>query len=257
MEENIIKKILVFCFFTAGFNLYSESVFTYDLKKDVVISSLSLGILFGGYKLNDEPSMPYNLNRNNVNAFDRWLMFPRNEPIHIARDKIRNGLLVLPAITPLVGGMSDFNTYLTYGIMYAEAVSLTYGICTLIRKPVTRYRPELYFEPVENPVPDAGFPSDTVAAAFISATFLSATYSTEYPDSPWKIPIIVGSHTLAASIGVMSILCGFHFLSDILVGAALGSFCGWLIPTLHRRINNEDKISFYFTGNGGIISLKL
>jgi len=47
-----------------------------------------------------------------------------------------------------------------------------------------------------------------------------------------------------------------HFLTDVLAGAAIGSFYGWLIPFLHKRPNIDNGISFHLTENGGIISLK-
>jgi len=38
------KYLLVFCFYLAAYSLYSQSVFTYDLKKDIIIGGLSLGV---------------------------------------------------------------------------------------------------------------------------------------------------------------------------------------------------------------------
>jgi NhaP-type Na+/H+ and K+/H+ antiporter len=43
-------------------------------------------------------------------------------------------------------------------------------------------------------------------------------------------------------------------LTDVLAGAAMGVFYGWLIPTLHKRTNKENGLSFFFTGNGFLIS---
>lgn len=86
------------------------------------------------------------------------------------------------------------------------------------------------------------------------ATFLSVTFSAEHPDSQFRIPIIIGSYSIAVTVGVLSILSGNHFLTDVLVGAAIGSFYGWVMPTLHRRTN--ENFSFHFTGNGILMSLR-
>lgn len=242
-----------------GVNLYSQSVYTYSLKKDIFISSLSLGVAVGSYLMDNEPGIPNNLNKDDVNAFDRWLMHSYNETIHNSRDFIRNFIPVLPIITPLAGGIrKDFDTWLTYGIMYGQALALTYGTNTLIRKNVTRYRPKEYFEDViDYPIMKDGFPSDTTAlASFLPATFLSVTFSAEYPASPWKIPVIVGSYSLAASIGVMGILSGMHFLTDVLAGAAIGTFYGWLIPALHKRNTLNERVSFHAAGNGFLVSIR-
>jgi membrane-associated phospholipid phosphatase len=96
--------------------------------------------------------------------------------------------------------------------------------------------------------------------AFLPATFLSVTFSREFPDSSWRIPVIVGSHLLAATVGVIRITPGYHFLTDVLAGAAIGSFFGWLIPTLHRRplpvLQGEGYLSFHFMGNGAVMSVR-
>ena len=80
------------------------------------------------------------------------------------------------------------------------------------------------------------FPSGTAALAFLPAAFISVTFSTEFPKSPWKIPVIVGLYAMAAGIGATRIFNGTHFLTDVLAGAAIGIFFGWLIPTFHYAI---------------------
>ena len=95
----------------------------------------------------------------------------------------------------------------------------------------------------------------STALAFLSASFLSATFSAEYPDSKWKIPVIAGSYVLATGIAFLRIASGTHFLTDVLAGAAIGSLYGWVIPALHKRQN--DNLTLNFTGNGFIASLKL
>ena len=73
------------------------------------------------------------------------------------------------------------------------------------------------------------------------AAFLSTTFSQEFPESRWKIPVIIGSFTLSSFVGVTRILSGDHFLTDVLAGAAIGSLYGWLIPTLHKRNSGSPR----------------
>jgi hypothetical protein len=263
----LIKRFLfLICFFTIKFNLYSESVYTYDLKKDIIISTLSLGVIGGSFlvpgKIN---GIPNELNRNDVNFIDRGLMFSEDNTPHHIRDNMRNWMPVLTIITPLSvwggGGWkfekNDFNTWLTYGIMYMQASTLTFGTVEILKKTVDRYRPRSYFNnSVGKLTSNDCFPSDTTAFSFLASALFSVTFSAEYPDSLWRIPVIAGSYTLATSIGVLGIISGMHFLTDVLAGVAIGSFYGWLIPFLHIRPNIDNGISFHFTGNGGIISIK-
>ena len=258
-----MKRLMyLICFFAIGFNLYSESVFTYDLKKDIPLVAVSAAVFLSPFIIDVKPgNLPSNLDRNDVNVFDRRFMFSDGSILETIASGQKYSLLALPIITPLaVAGWdirNDFNTWLTYGIMYAQAVALTHGTVNIIKNSVERYRPRVYFSDHPSANDNSSFPSGSTAMAFMGATFLNCTFSAEYPDSPWKIPIIVGSNTLAVSVGISRITSGKHFLTDVLAGAALGSFYGWLMPTLHRRTNHENRISFYFTGNGGLISLKL
>ena len=256
---------LVF-FFVMDVYLYSESVFTYGLKKDIVISTISIGVFFSRNLMSSEreSGIPSNnLNRNDVNIFDRGLIFPSSNAIDSVRNYLSPVLFVLPAISPLaVAGLDirrrqNFDTWLTYGIMYSQALLLSSGTRRFFGRAIDRYRPRYYFMDVKGRSSCMrSFPSGTTAYAFMPATFFSVTFSAEFPESPWRIPVIAASHTLAAIIGASRIFGGRHFLTDVLAGAALGSFYGWLIPTLHRRTNEESIISPVVTGNGIMLSLK-
>jgi membrane-associated phospholipid phosphatase len=168
------------------------------------------------------------------------------------------GLLALPVIS-LAGQIKDMDAWLTYGIMYTEAFFLTFGTKDLLKNAIIRYRPYVYDNGRPAGLEDDyynSFPSGSTALAFLSAGFLSATFSAEYPDSPWKVPIIAGMYTLATGVGACRIISGSHFLTDVLAGAAIGSLYGWVIPILHKRQNNGNNISMNFTGNGFIVALK-
>jgi len=275
------RPLFLLCFFVVGFNLYAESasvtadltestftadltesVFTLELRREIVISTLSLGVFFGSFLIPETYEIP-NLDRNNVIAIDRWLMFNYGS-FNIVTTFMRPVVGVMPLIVPLVlmewDLRNDFPIWLTYGIMYAQAVGFTYGTRRAIGRAVNRHRPIYYFaDVVERPIPANAFPSGTTSMSFLPATMLSVTFSAEFPDSPWRIPVIVGSHTLATTVGIARIITGHHFLTDVLAGAAIGSFFGWLIPTLHRRPGNDDEsnLSFRFTGNGAMMSVRL
>jgi membrane-associated phospholipid phosphatase len=260
IRRNITKNILIiFCLFLISFNAYSESVFTYDLKKDIILGTLSLGMFVSPFFVNNEPeNIPTNLGKDDINAFDRGLMFSYNKPLDITSDYGVYALLTLPVIS-LVGQIKDKEAWLTYGIMYTEAFFLTFGTKELLKNAIIRYRPYMY----NGGIPDGkeddyynSFPSGSTALAFLSAGFLSATFSAEYPDSSWKIPVIAGVYTLATGIATCCIVSGSHFLTDVLTGAAIGSLYGWVIPLLHKRQNNENNITMNFTGNGFIVALK-
>jgi membrane-associated phospholipid phosphatase len=242
--------------------LHSESVYTYDLKKDIVISTLSLGVFFGSYLIPATSEIP-NLNKNDVNAFDRGLMY-NYEGFNTVTTILRPVMGVLPFMTPLIlvewkDFKNDFDIWFTYGLMYAQAVGFTYGTRRAIGRAVGRHRPYDYLaDTIDKPITGDSFPSGTTSMSFLPAALVSVTFAAEFPDSKWKVPVIVGSYTLATTVGIARIITGHHFLTDVLTGAAIGSFYGWLIPALHKRnIDNENNMAFHFSGYGAIVSIKL
>jgi membrane-associated phospholipid phosphatase len=253
------KYIFLLCLFTLAFHGYGESVFTYGVKKDIAMSSLSMGVFLSSFLVSNDPkSVPLSFDKNTVNAFDRGLMFSYNKPLDLVSDIGVYGLLALPAIS-VVGNISDKDAVLTYGLMYAEALFLTFGTKDLLKNIVIRYRPYMYAGGIPGGKEDDyynSFPSGSTALAFLSAGFLTATYTADYPDSPWKIPIIGGAYALAGGIAACRIVSGSHFLSDVLTGAGIGSLYGWLVPVLHKRQNNGNIASLGITGNGITLSLR-
>jgi membrane-associated phospholipid phosphatase len=57
--------------------------------------------------------------------------------------------------------------------------------------------------------------------------------------------------TMALATGYLRIAADRHYLSDVLVGAAVGSLVGWLVPWLHSRGGGSDGSSTTRTGLAG------
>jgi len=255
-----MKKILsILCFIALCTSAKAESVFSLDLKTDIAISTLAIGVFAGSFFIETPPgNIPDSLNRNDVNALDRSLMFTRlNSPVRYTSTA---AMVTMAGLLPLVPVMGNFNmdTIVTYGVMYTQATLLAYGTRVLLRNNITRWRPYLYDgRELNSGHRHDAFPSGHTCVAFMSATFFTTTFSLDYPDSRWKWPLIAGSYTIASCIGALRIISGMHFFTDVLAGAAIGSLYGWLIPYLHRNRNSENDFPIIFTGNGLLLSLKL
>ncbi len=255
-----MKKICTaLCSFLISLNAFSQSAFTFDLHKDALLGVAALGIFASPFLIENIPAnVPVDLSKNDINAFDRSLMFSYNETLDKISDYGVYALLALPLIS-LTGNIKDKNAWLTYGIMYGEALALTFGTKDLLKNAIIRYRPYMYSGGIPGGLADDyynSFPSGSTALAFLSAGFLSATFSAEYPDSKWKIPVIAGAYTLAAGAGAARIVSGSHFLTDVFAGAAIGSLYGWLIPLLHKKENTDNNISLHLTGKGFVVGMK-
>ena len=247
----------ILCFLALCANLKAESVFSLDLKTDIVLGTLAIGVSVSSLFIETRPDrIPDSLGRGDVNAFDRALMVTRQ---NTAVKRVSDVAIVGLGLLPVLSFADNFTarTVVTYGVMYSQAMLLAYGSRMLLKNNVTRFRP--YLHDGRELRPDHrtdSFPSGHTCVAFLSATFFSTTFFMERPDSRWRWPVAVGSHLLAAGVGVMRMIAGMHFLSDVLVGAAMGSLYGWLVPFLH---GNRDVRDFpvKVTGNGLLVSLRL
>jgi membrane-associated phospholipid phosphatase len=245
-------------FFIIQVNVFSESIFTLDTKTDIIIGAFSLGIGISPFFIKNEPeSIPPDLTKTDINSFDRMLMFSYKKPLDLFSDYGGGTLLILPVISALVN-IRETGILSTYGIMYAQALSLAFGTTFLLKNAIIRYRPYMY----ETGIPAGkerdyynSFPSASATWGFLGASFLSATFSLEFPESRGKLPVIIGSYAAAMSLALMRSISGSHFLTDVLAGAAIGSLYGWLIPWLHIRKNNE-KLAILPSGNGIVVSLR-
>jgi undecaprenyl-diphosphatase len=228
-----------------------------NTRRELITGALSLGIGITPFFVHNKPeNIPDKLNKNEVNSFDRPLMFSYNKPLDMVSDYSAYGLALLPVIS-IIPNIKDKNILLTYGIMYSEALLLTYGTIFTLKNAVIRYRPYMYGDGVPNGKEQDyynSFPSGAVCFTFLGATFLSTTFSREFPESKWKIPVITGSYTLAAGLASMRILSGSHFLTDVCAAALISSLYGWLIPWLHLK-NDNKMLTIVPSGNGIIVLL--
>ena len=261
MERRIKKILLIAIVFNCmQINVFSQSAFNIYIEKDIIIGLVSLGAGITPFFINNEPdNISDTFDKSEVNTFDRSFMFSYNKYLDYFSDYYLTFALASLPVISVIPNIKNSAILLNYGIMYAESLLLTYGTVFSFKSTINRYRPYMY----DNGVPGGkendyhnSFPSSATAFAFLGVTFFSTTYSHEFPESKWKIPLIIGGYTLAAGVGTMRVLAGSHFPTDVLAGAAIGSLYGWLIPWLH--LNKEDhKFAITPAVNGITFSAKI
>jgi len=230
--------------------------YNHDLKSEVPFiiagaTSLTFGLVL---RLTDN-TVPYtvdelgDLDRNDVNAFDRPATYNWNPNAAKASDFIRTSVIILPII--FLGNhhtRSDFGSLLIMGL---EVTAITYGLTTGIKHAVNRTRPLVYNEEVK-PVEErtasntrlsffSGHTSFTAAFSF----FIAKVMHDYHPDM--KTEYKIGLWTFAAAIplatGYLRVKSGKHFPTDVMTGYAIGAFVGWLIPELHKKKKMPDGLS--------------
>lgn len=182
------------------------------------------------------------LDRSAVSRFDRSATFNYYEPADVMSDAVVGitgaspALLVLPELWDL---KQRWMNIVTLVVMYGEASMWTMGVSELTKALVQRPRPYMYNAqlPLTTRVDGqyTSFFSGHTAFAFCGAAFLSWVFADLYPDSPWRFAVMGGSLAAAGLTGYLRYRAGKHFPTDILVGAAVGSLFGVLVPLLHRK----------------------
>ncbi len=179
------------------------------------------------------------MDRRKVPFFDRWAC----QKFSPKADELGDAVLHICVFSPLLmlaSPQMDSDQKWTYGLMYIETGILTYGVTEITKLLSRRIRPYAYnseiplAEKMKSDEAKKSFFSGHTSLSFASAVFLAQTYSAVYPESRWKPAVWSAGLSAAALVGILRILSGKHFPSDVLVGALVGSFLGFVIPSLHE-----------------------
>lgn len=194
----------------------------------------------------------------NINSLDRQVIAAYSRVMDDVSTAGAYAMLVLPALS-VMHQLRSVETLVTYASMYAEAFFLTMGTKNLLKIAISRYRPYTYRGEMpageENEYYNS-FPSGHTAFAFLGATFLSQTFLTEFPDSAFRLPVIIGSYALASAVGVLRVLSGNHFITDVIAGGLIGAFYGWIIPALHADRSKGLAISLLPSNRGFLFTIE-
>ncbi|HET8655623.1 MAG TPA: phosphatase PAP2 family protein [Longimicrobiaceae bacterium] len=146
----------------------------------------------------------------------------------------------------VVGRLADRPRLADVGLHSAEAILFAEGVTDVLKVAVGRARP---FQDPEHPFdvkPGRGwrrsyyasFPSGHTTAAFATAAALSGELGRLYPHMDWWVrPVLYGG---AGLVGLSRMYNNYHWTSDVVVGAAIGTFSGWKIVRYnHTHPNNR------------------
>jgi membrane-associated phospholipid phosphatase len=183
------------------------------------------------------------LRRESIPAVDRFSAGWYSERAQATSDAFCYGTIALvPALLAF-----DPNVHGRYGQaagLYLETMATTAALFTLTVGTVTRYRPYLYGSeggklrggPVAT---DSFFGGHTAHTA--TATFFAAQVFHDFNPSSKLQPYVWGAAAaVPAVVACFRIRAGKHFLTDNLVGYAVGATVGLVVPRLHRVSSGYD-----------------
>lgn len=179
---------------------------------------------------------PADWKKEDIPELEQIFMRPYSKPLHI----VGTGTMGLALAAPAILALAPSNQWLTFGTMYLETLLIANGIKEWTKLLVYRARPYMYFddfpqEKVEDGDWSCSFPSGHTTFAFAGAAFTTMVFCQCFPNSDWKYVVAGASFGLAALTGAMRMASGNHFLTDVLVGAVIGTAVGFTVPYLHTK----------------------
>lgn len=245
----------------------NENPYKLDFRSEIpflIAGTASLG--FGLVMQSTDNTVPFSedelnqLDRNEVNAFDRPATYNWDTNAKKASDIFRNGVIVLPLIF-----LSNHHTKSDFGqllVMGLEVGAITYGLTLGIKHTFNRTRPLAYNENV--PIDEktkinarlsfiSGHASFTAAFSF----YIAKVMSDYHPNmkTGYKIAIWSFSAAIPMATSYLRVKSGLHFPTDVITGYAFGAFVGWLIPELHKNKELNKKLSIspqFIQGSKGL-----
>lgn len=126
-----------------------------------------------------------------------------------------------------------------------EALALNSGINQLVKAATRRPRPLLYgLAPGDPELAKKdnyrSFYSGHTSSVFAVGMAYARTYALRHPGSDARWAVYGGVVAVGTTVGVLRVVSGRHFPTDVLVGAAAGTAIGLLVPALHRPRELED-----------------
>jgi undecaprenyl-diphosphatase len=175
-------------------------------------------------------------------------------------------------LDPILTGIREKHVQagLVDSIIYAEAMTLTWGVTNLAKIAVRRPRPQAYIEAdlhkndpnYSNSDTDSALSffsghSSMTATIAATATYLAFARAPRGSLRPW-ITLAVGT-AATAFVAVERVRAGAHFPTDVIAGAVAGAGIGVIVAHIHRSEDvKQRRIWVGFTperGQGGTVQL--
>ncbi len=253
-DNSVFFSVISVAFFFFFGSLKAENQFPLSYKLDIplILGSATLDLSANYYndKYVDSLSLSQiaNAKKDNIPFFDRFAVDMYDVSLKDLSDITAFANILLPMFSSFFMQREYFVSDM---VMYGEILFLQSGVAKWSKYLTKRNRPFVYntdisFAKKQEKNSRHSFFSMHSSTAFSSAVFGSYLYQQrggEYSTYFWIISL-----GLASSTATLRVASGSHFPSDVIVGAMVGSFIGYAIPYLHKKINNE-RFSIYVASN--------
>lgn len=255
-----MKNKLVFLLSTLLFTVnigfaQQNGPYSLNLKNDAIVLGLGTGLSIFSYlresnTIGLSKNEILNLDRNNVNPFDRIAINNSSEPAAILSDI---GLLAsLAASASLVVPKSARKDFKKIFVMGIEAVTLNYAATYLTKTAFLRNRPYMYRDqtPFDQNDKDGrlSFISGHSSFSAVSMVFVYTSLTPYLKNDLYKNLLLTSTILIPTTVAYLRVKAGKHFPTDVIAGVTTGALIGYLVPNLHKSESN--KLSFTPYGSG-------
>lgn len=236
------KNLLVFLLSIASLPVFTQSIYQLSWPRELAIaggSGIGIGVSLM-IKPQNQPFTPDELaalDISDVPAFDLYATRHYSASARRASDIILYTSFAIPVL--LMADPAIRHDAPEVGVIVGEVMLLNTALTQLTKELTHRarpfnYNPDVPLDPkLERDARLSFFSGHTSTTA--AMCFATAKIWTDYhPDSRWKPAVWISATAIPLAVGYLRMNGGKHFLSDVLVGFAVGSATGWLVPHLHR-----------------------
>lgn len=228
--------------------LSSQSVYQSDTAGDLALSGGGIALFSLGHYLEHRiaPLSKTEIGRlspDDVNPFDRIATRRWSPKADQLSDWLLAGCITAPL--SLYGAEAVRREAGRFGLMYLQTLVVNNGFTRVFKGLFRRTRPYVYRSdlPLEEKITREArlsFYSGHTSSTFAMTVFMAKVYHDFHPNSDWKPYVWGGSLGTATLVGILRVVAGRHFPSDVLIGALAGSLIGYGIPALHKSDRPKD-----------------
>lgn len=252
----------------------SLSVYEVDLPSEIAITGGALGLSLM-VDVIVKPSLQGDLScrggvggsrcdPSTLSAFDRYAVGKNSPGWALFSDIELFGALMLPVlylglesiVLPTKTPWGDFFTDL---VVVAESMALTASLTTILKFSFRRPRPGRYLavDPSSAFDDELSLPSGHVSEITAALTALTTTIFLRHPQSQIRYTALGISIVLSGLSAIARVEAGKHFPTDVITGAVVGAFAGFVVPYLHRKKSPIIPTAAFNPANGGSTTVGL
>ncbi|MFN3951987.1 MAG: phosphatase PAP2 family protein [Thermaurantimonas sp.] len=248
-----VKRIILLLLLSITGGFGQERQFPFRLSPQTEFSILignvalagSNSVLRGSLQV-PEPEQILLLDKDRLFFIDRVTYQPFNHSVERASHYMMLSAISLPLLlAPLCQSGGEL---FTLGVIGLETYMTTYLTIQTLKLLTRRPRPVMYsndyniseYKGIQSL---NSFPSGHAAMAFSAAGFIHACYLAFLPKGILYSVLKYTTYAAALSAGFLRYRSGVHHLTDVIVGSAIGYALGYVIPQLHAKNTNNQRLS--------------